>query len=102
MNAKWKRLVTAILMMALLLGPIVSMQTPARAADGEDDNTFIVGFDAEFPPYGYKDDNGEYVGFDLDRYRRFPADADGIVRHVQLTESIGQEPDYDAALAALN
>ena len=66
MNAKWKRLVTAILMMALLLGPIVSMQTPARAADGEDDNSFIVGFDAEFPPYGYKDDNGEYVGFDLD------------------------------------
>ena len=66
MNAKWKRLVTAILMMALLLGPIVSMQTPARAADGEDDNTFIVGFDAEVPPYGYKDDNGEYVGFDLD------------------------------------
>ena len=66
MNAKWKRLVTAILMMALLLGPIVSMRTPARAADGEDDNTFIVGFDAEFPPYGYKDDNGEYVGFDLD------------------------------------
>ena len=66
MNAKWKRLVTAILMMALLLGPIVSMQTPARAADGEDDNTFIVGFDAEFPPYGYEDDNGEYVGFDLD------------------------------------
>ena len=66
MNAKWKRLVTAILMMALLLGPIVSMQTPARAADGEDVNTFIVGFDAEFPPYGYKDDNGEYVGFDLD------------------------------------
>ncbi len=30
-----------------------------------DDATFIVGFDAEFPPYGYKDDSGEYVGFDL-------------------------------------
>lgn len=29
-------------------------------------NTFTVGFDAEFPPYGYRDDNGEYVGFDLD------------------------------------
>ncbi len=27
---------------------------------------FTVGFDAGFPPYGYKDDNGEYVGFDLD------------------------------------
>ncbi|MBU5487726.1 ABC transporter permease subunit [Clostridium sp. MSJ-8] len=31
-----------------------------------DDKTFILGFDAEFPPYGYKDDNGDYVGFDLD------------------------------------
>ena len=30
------------------------------------DKTFTVGFDAEFPPYGYRDDNGEYVGFDLD------------------------------------
>ena len=31
-----------------------------------DESTFIVGFDAEFPPYGYKDDSGNYVGFDLD------------------------------------
>ena len=30
------------------------------------DETFTVGFDAEFPPYGYQDENGEYVGFDLD------------------------------------
>lgn len=29
-------------------------------------DTFTVGFDAEFPPYGYKDDSGNYVGFDLD------------------------------------
>ncbi|MGN1138873.1 MAG: transporter substrate-binding domain-containing protein, partial [Ruminococcus sp.] len=28
--------------------------------------TFTVGFDAEFPPYGYKDDNGEYTGVDLE------------------------------------
>lgn len=31
-----------------------------------DKTTFTVGFDAEFPPYGYQDENGEYVGFDLD------------------------------------
>ena len=31
-----------------------------------DKTTFTVGFDANFPPYGYKDENGEYVGFDLD------------------------------------
>ena len=29
--------------------------------------TFTVGFDAEFPPYGFKDEKtGEYTGFDLD------------------------------------
>jgi polar amino acid transport system substrate-binding protein len=31
-----------------------------------DNDTLVVGFDAEFPPYGYKDDNGSYTGFDLD------------------------------------
>ena len=34
-----------------------------KSADKE---KFIVGFDAAFPPYGYQDENGEYVGFDLD------------------------------------
>lgn len=27
---------------------------------------FIVGFDAEFEPYGFMNESGEYVGFDLD------------------------------------
>jgi polar amino acid transport system substrate-binding protein len=37
------------------------------AADGEASRTkLVVGFDAEFPPYGYLDENNEYVGFDLD------------------------------------
>ena len=31
-----------------------------------DRTKLIVGFDAEYPPYGYMDENGEYVGFDLD------------------------------------
>lgn len=35
------------------------------AAEG-DRTTLTVGFDAEFPPYGYMDEDGEYVGFDLD------------------------------------
>ena len=29
-------------------------------------NTFTVEFDAEYPPYGYMDDDGEYTGFDLE------------------------------------
>ena len=35
-------------------------------ATANDNSTFIVGFDAEFPPYGFKDANGSYTGFDLD------------------------------------
>lgn len=33
---------------------------------GSERTTFTVGFDAEYPPYGYMDDNGEYTGFDLE------------------------------------
>ncbi len=28
--------------------------------------TFAVGFDAEYPPYGYMDENGDYTGFDIE------------------------------------
>ena len=37
----------------------------AETANGEG-RTFTVGFDAEYPPYGYKDESGEYTGFDLE------------------------------------
>lgn len=36
----------------------------SQAADGR--TTFTVGFDAEFPPYGYMDEDGNYTGFDLE------------------------------------
>ena len=39
--------------------------TEDTSAKSEGD-TFTVGFDANFPPYGYKADDGSYVGFDLD------------------------------------
>ncbi len=38
----------------------------AEAPASEERTTFNVGFDAEYPPYGYMDDNGEYTGFDLE------------------------------------
>lgn len=47
-----------------------SAKKETKTEDSKDkensDKQFIVGFDAEYPPYGYKDDNCEYVGFDLD------------------------------------
>ena len=36
----------------------------SSAASGTE--KFIVGFDAEYPPYGFKADDGSYTGFDLD------------------------------------
>ncbi len=46
-----------------------SANTASDVASGSDSSaqvTFTVGFDAEFPPYGYQDADGAYVGFDLD------------------------------------
>ena len=45
-------------------------ETPAEQpaqepADGEK-QTFTVGFDQDFPPYGYVGDDGEFTGFDLE------------------------------------
>ena len=41
-------------------------ETTEAAASTDERTTFTVGFDAEYPPYGYMDDNGEYTGFDLE------------------------------------
>lgn len=38
----------------------------STACFAEEQKTFTVGFDAEYPPYGYMDENGEYSGFDLE------------------------------------
>lgn len=40
--------------------------TDADAGNTEERTQLIVGFDAEYPPYGYRSDDGDYVGFDLD------------------------------------
>ena len=40
--------------------------TVDTSSDENKKTTFTVGFDAEYPPYGYMDENGEYTGFDLE------------------------------------
>ena len=40
--------------------------TESAASTVEGKTSLTVGFDANFPPYGYMDENGEYIGFDLD------------------------------------
>lgn len=46
--------------------PAASSSAAASAAGSAARTTFTVGFDAEYPPYGFKADDGSYVGFDLD------------------------------------
>ena len=41
--------------------------TAAEAGAGEG-RTFTVGFDAEYPPYGYMDENGEYTDVDFTKW----------------------------------
>lgn len=38
----------------------------SSVASGAADGVLTVGFDAEYPPYGYMGDDGEYTGFDLE------------------------------------
>ncbi len=44
--------------------------TTAAGSDAADDSanisTLVVGFDQEYPPYGFVGDDGEFTGFDLD------------------------------------
>ena len=80
MKRVWSILLAASLMTALFAGcnqgasdestqteeSAQTQETETTEEETASDTTFTVGFDAEFPPYGYKDENGEYVGFDLD------------------------------------
>ncbi|MCH5301082.1 MAG: ABC transporter permease subunit [Ruminococcus sp.] len=57
-------LLSTLLICSIIMGISYVVAPKVQAADEQ--KTFTVGFDAEFPPYGYKDSSGEYVGFDLD------------------------------------
>lgn len=51
----------------VLAGTMMAMAAMEAAAAGTAaEGKLVVGFDAEYPPYGYMDENGEYTGFDLE------------------------------------
>lgn len=63
-----KSLIVKKFLSAMLVGAMaLSMTACGNKSDSDSSSEkFIIGFDAAFPPYGYQDENGEYVGFDLD------------------------------------
>ena len=86
---KLTKLLLPLLLISLAAGMLVSCGKKAS-----DDNKLIVGFDAEFPPYGYKDASGEYVGFDLEL-------AEEVARR-QGWELVKQPIDWDSKDMELN
>ena len=58
-----KKKTVAVLMAAVMT---MGMMSAVSVQAGVEDKTLIVGFDAEYPPYGYMDEDGEYTGFDLE------------------------------------
>lgn len=57
------------LLLGAILATSLTLLTGCNSQDVasvEDRNTLIVGFDAEYPPYGYMGEDGQYTGFDLE------------------------------------
>lgn len=65
-----KKILAGVLCTAMAvssLGMISFADETEAAGNGlNTDGKLVVGFDAEYPPYGYMDDNGDYTGFDLE------------------------------------
>ena len=59
-------LTLAAVMMLTMFTACGSSDDGGDAAGDTSTITFKVGFDAEYPPYGYMDDEGNYTGFDLE------------------------------------
>ena len=58
-------LLTMVMGVSVLAGCGGGSEAEAPADDAAR-TTFTVGFDAEYPPYGYRTEDGDYAGFDLD------------------------------------
>jgi polar amino acid transport system substrate-binding protein len=66
-----KKRILSIVSVALVMGLALVALTacgdkPANTGDDQARTKLIVGFDQDFPPYGYVGDDGKFTGFDLD------------------------------------
>lgn len=66
MKKKLALLLAVAMFATFILAGCGSKEEAESAETKNSESTFVVGFDAAFPPYGYVDDDGEYVGFDLE------------------------------------
>lgn len=63
-----KKLLAVLLVSVLVVSALTGCGNSTSEGDGSSSGKqkFTVGFDAEYPPYGYMDESGEYTGFDLE------------------------------------
>ena len=64
-----KKILAMILAMVMALSLAAcgkTEQKDEKKDDTADAKTFIMGIDAEYPPFSYIDENGEYTGFDVE------------------------------------
>ena len=72
MKNNFKRISSLILAFVMLLSLVAcdsgsSVETISSTEIAQkDNNNFVVGFDAEYPPYGFMSADGSYTGFDLE------------------------------------
>mgnify|MGYP002579268874 CR=1 FL=1 len=61
-----KKMLAALLAAVLTLCFAAALAEGTGLADVKAKGTLVMGFDEEYPPMGFVDENGEYVGFDID------------------------------------
>ncbi|MCI6400451.1 MAG: amino acid ABC transporter substrate-binding protein [Candidatus Fimivicinus sp.] len=61
-----KRIIALALAAVMVVLTLGLASCTGNGGSGAKNGTLTVGFDATFPPMGFKDDNGNLVGFDLD------------------------------------
>lgn len=61
-----KRRLLVLMLAAIMVFAFTACSSGEKATGGDTDKTFTVGFDQDFPPFGFVDENGKFAGFDLD------------------------------------
>ena len=74
--------------LVLSLMVVLSLLVPVFAVSADGAETLVVGFDQNFPPYGYVGEDGEFTGYDLEL-------AAEVAKRLEL-EVVYQPIDWDA------
>ena len=89
MNKKILIIVGVILAIAIIVVVAFNKNTQ------EEDNIFVLGMDDSFPPMGYRNENNELVGFDIDLAQEV-CNKLGMKLEVQIISWVAKEQELDS------